>query len=199
MHGEEDEVDPNWFGAPEDQPFKKNTVAKDTTCPTPVVESSTAKTPAASSPAAPIPQPEPAAPVSDQMLAWRLENGAAASYVKSAVNAGVGEVGDINVVHHYVTGIAKKCAVDDPLEQMLLDQILICYHRVAALHVSSSQGRTPEATTAYNSAAVKLQAELRRSVLALRELQRMPLEAGVFIQQMVRVQRGATEPDSKKN
>ena len=46
MHEEEDGVDPNWFGAPEDQPFRKsNVVAKGAACPTPVVESSTAKTP----------------------------------------------------------------------------------------------------------------------------------------------------------
>ena len=47
MHEEDDDDDPNWLGAPEDQPFRKRTaVAKDTTSPTPVVESSTAKTPA---------------------------------------------------------------------------------------------------------------------------------------------------------
>ncbi len=80
MHEEEDGIDPNWFGAPEDQPFRKSdVVAKDTTCPTPVVESSTAKTPPA-----PVPQPEPVAAVSDEQMAWRLENGGAASYVKSA-------------------------------------------------------------------------------------------------------------------
>ena len=186
MLEQEDDDDPNWLGAPEDQPFRKRTVvAKDTICPTPVVESSTAKTPAASSPAAPIPQPEPAAPVSDQMLAWRLENGAAASYVKTAVNAGVGEVGDINVVHQYVTSMSKKCDVDDPLQRMLLEQILIGYHRLGALHESSSRSRTPEAAVAFNGAAIKLLAELRKSMLTLRELQQMPLGAGVFIQQVV--------------
>ena len=185
MHEEKDEVDPNWFGPPEDQPFKKNAVAKDTTSPTPVVESSTAKTPAASSPAAPAPQPEPVAAVSDEQMAWRLENGGAAAYVRSAVTAGLGEVGDINVVHQYVTNMSKKCDVDDPLQRMLLEQILIGYHRLGALHESSSRSRTPEAAVAYNGAAVKLLAELRKSMLTLRELQQMPLGAGVFIQQVV--------------
>ncbi len=191
MYEEEDDDDPNWLGAPEDQPFRKRTVvAKDTTGPAPVVESSTAKTPAA-----PVPQPEPVAALSDQQMAWRVEQGAPAAYVKSIVCAGLGEVGDLNVMAAYADNLAKKCAVHDPLQKMMLDQILLAYHRVAALHVASSQGRTPEATMAFNSAAVKLQTELRKSMLALRELQRMPLEAGVFIQQMVRVQRGATEPD----
>ena len=181
MPEEEDEVDPNWFGAPEDQPFRKSTaVAKDTTYPTPVVENSTAKTPPA-----PAPQPEPVAAVSDEQMAWRLENGGAAAYVKSAVTAGLGEVGDINVVHQYVTNMSKKCDVDDPLQRMLLEQILIGYHRLGALHESSSRSRTPEAAVAYNGAAVKLLAELRKSMLTLRELQQMPLGAGVFIQQVV--------------
>ena len=180
MHEEKDDDDPNWLGAPEDQPFKKNTVAKDTTYPTPVVENSTAKTPPA-----PAPQPEPVAAVSDEQMAWRLENGGAAAYVKSAVTAGLGEVGDINVVHQYVTNMSKKCDVDDPLQRMLLEQILIGYHRLGALHESSSRSRTPEAAVAYNGAAVKLLAELRKSMLTLRELQQMPLGAGVFIQQVV--------------
>ena len=181
MHEEEDGIDPNWFGAPEDQPFRKSTaVAKDTTYPTPVVENSTAKTPPA-----PAPQPEPVAAVSDEQMAWRLENGGAAAYVKSAVTAGLGEVGDINVVHQYVTNMSKKCDVDDPLQRMLLEQILIGYHRLGALHESSSRSRTPEAAVAYNGAAVKLLAELRKSMLTLRELQQMPLGAGVFIQQVV--------------
>ena len=181
MHEEDDDDDPNWLGAPEDQPFRKRTaVAKDTTSPTPVVESSTAKTPPA-----PVPQPEPVAAVSDEQMAWRLENGGAAAYVKSAVTAGLGEVGDINVVHQYVTNMSKKCDVDDPLQRMLLEQILIGYHRLGALHESSSRSRTPEAAVAYNGAAVKLLAELRKSMLTLRELQQMPLGAGVFIQQVV--------------
>ena len=181
MHEEEDGIDPNWFGAPEDQPFRKSTaVAKDTTYPTPVVENSTAKTPPA-----PAPQPEPVAAVSDEQMAWRLENGGAAAYVKSAVTAGLGEVGDINVVHQYVTNMSKKCDVDDPLQRMLLEQILIGYHRLGALHESSSRSRTPEAAVAFNGAAVKLLAELRKSMLTLRELQQMPLGAGVFIQQVV--------------
>lgn len=176
--------DPNWMGKPEDQPFRvQNAEVIDKSPPAPAVKNSPAEPPATTS----LPQPEPAAAVvSDELMAWRLEHGAAAAYTKSVVNAGVGEVGDINVLHHYVDSIAKRCAVDDPLQQMLCDQIVLAYHRVATLHVASSQGRTPEATVAFNSAAVKLQAELRKSMLTLRELQQMPLEAGVFVQRLVR-------------
>lgn len=187
--------DPHWMGRPEDQPFRtKDVTVNDNSPPVPAVKKSPAEPPAATSP----PQPEPAA-VSDELMAWRIEHGAAAAYTKSVVNAGIGEVGDINVLHHYVDSFAKRCAVDDPLQQMLSELSLLGYHRVAALHVASSQGRTPEAIVAFNSAAVKLQAELRKSMLTLRELQQMPLEAGVFVQQIVRVQHGVTEPESRKS
>ena len=134
----------------------------------------------------------------DQNLARRVELGAPAAYMKSVVSAGLGEVGDINTMARYIDNMARQCVMDDPLQRMLLDQILLAYHRVSSLHVASSQGRSPEATVAFNSAAVKLSAELRKSMITLRELQRVPMAAGILIQKIVTVQHDCQPAESQK-
>lgn len=57
----------------------------------------------------------------------------------------------------------------DPLEIMMIEQLLICHHRVGDLHVNASQATTAEEAAIYNAAAVRLMGEFRRTTLALRE------------------------------
>ena len=51
------------------------------------------------------------------------------------------------------------------------DQITIQFHRLGALHSSSANAKTPEAVVAYNAAAARLTAEMRKCMVTLRELQ----------------------------
>jgi hypothetical protein len=64
----------------------------------------------------------------------------------------------------------------DPAEIMLCQQLLWSHHRIGQLLVASAAATSPELVEAYNSAAVKLMAEHRRSTMALREY-RAPVSA----------------------
>jgi len=126
--------------------------------------------------------------VSMAQLVDRIERGGPASYMQMILARGLGDVGDINVTAAYIAGVSSDCGTcSDPLLKMLLQQILISFHRIAQLHMSSSQGRTPEASLAYTSAATKLQAEMRKSMLAFRELQQVPMQVGAYVQRQVGV------------
>ena len=57
----------------------------------------------------------------------------------------------------------------DPLEAMMLEQIMIAHHRVLCLHAEAAQAETPELIEVLNSAASRLTAEFRRLCLAVRE------------------------------
>ncbi len=56
----------------------------------------------------------------------------------------------------------------DPIEIMLLHQLVTANSRIADLHAMAACAASPELATAYNLAAAKLMAEFRRSSLALR-------------------------------
>ena len=152
--------------------------------------------------AAPVDGPLPDAgpsPVaeSERETAYRIEHGAAAVYTQAVVHAGVGAIGDVNVMARYMESITGQCTTGNPLEKMLIETIVLLYHRAASLHVSSTEARTPEAVVAYSAAALKVQAELRKSMQTLRELQQVPMEAGVYIQRIVRVERASPVSDSQ--
>ena len=60
-------------------------------------------------------------------------------------------------------------APTDPLEAMMLEQIMIAHHRVLCLHAEAAQAESAEMIEVLNTAASKLTAELRRLCLAVRE------------------------------
>lgn len=55
----------------------------------------------------------------------------------------------------------------DPVQRMLIEQLALAHFRVGDLHVAAAQAQSMEAAKVLNSAAVRLQAEFRRSALAL--------------------------------
>ena len=58
---------------------------------------------------------------------------------------------------------------DDPIEAMMLEQLCIAHHRIAALHARAAKSKDIKVIEAYSSAAQRLLGEWRRLVLALRE------------------------------
>jgi hypothetical protein len=65
-------------------------------------------------------------------------------------------------------------AAADPVEKMMVEQLLWAHHRLGHLHGAAIRATTIETAEAYNAAAVRLMAECRKMSLALREY-RTPL------------------------
>jgi hypothetical protein len=70
----------------------------------------------------------------------------------------------------------------DPLEVLMLDQLLWAHHQVGSLHVQASKTNDAAIAEAYSNAAVKLMAESRRTVMALREY-RSPVRSNLTVGQ----------------
>jgi len=58
---------------------------------------------------------------------------------------------------------------DDPVEAMMLEQLCMAHHRIAALHARAAKSTDIKVIEAYSSAAQRLLAEFRRLAIALRE------------------------------
>lgn len=57
----------------------------------------------------------------------------------------------------------------DPIEVMLVEQLLWAHHRIGDLHTQAASAKTTEAARLFNAAAVRLMGEFRKTSLALRE------------------------------
>lgn len=57
----------------------------------------------------------------------------------------------------------------DPIEAMLIEQLLWAHHRLGHLHLQATSAQAPEAAALYNAAAARLMGEFRKMTLALRE------------------------------
>jgi len=118
-------------------------------------------------------------PVSVAELADRFSKAVGAIYLANVVRPVLIGLADAQMMMEYLAGLIEECGAQyDPLQRMLLEQITICYHRLGALHISSATAKTPEAMVQYNSAAARLFGELRKSLLAMRELQSLPMSTG---------------------
>jgi hypothetical protein len=62
----------------------------------------------------------------------------------------------------------------DPVEQMLLEQLVLAYHTVGQLHLRAGASQTAEAVEAYATAAARVMAEFRRTALALKAYRESP-------------------------
>jgi len=63
--------------------------------------------------------------------------------------------------------------IKDPVEKMLVQQFTLAHHRLVQLHGQASDAQGLEAVKVFNAAAARLQGELRRLALAIRQY-RMP-------------------------
>jgi hypothetical protein len=83
--------------------------------------------------------------------------------------------------------LAASGAPKDPIEAMLIEQLLWAHHRLADLHVTATAAKETDQVSALTSAAARLMAEFRKSSLALREYRSptMPKQVTLVKQQNV--------------
>lgn len=82
--------------------------------------------------------------------------------------------------HAYVTQLIHDAGEPtDPVEQILLEQLMLAHHRLAQLHERASEATRPEAVRILNGAAARLLGELRRLALSIR-LYRAPMGSRTF-------------------
>ena len=113
-----------------------------------------------------------AEPMPAREIAQRLRKCSGAVYAASVVATTMPGLNDTEVWMHYLDKVAVDAnAASNPITRMLTDQITIQFHRLGALHSSSANAKTPEAVVAYNAAAARLTAEMRKCMVTLRELQ----------------------------
>ncbi len=120
-------------------------------------------------------------PLPTKEIARRFAMCAGAAYTASVVATTMPGLGDTEVMMHYLNQLAAEAnAVSDPLVRMSMDQVTIMFHRVGALHTSSANAKTPEAVLAFSAAAARLNAELRKTMLSLRQLQAISMQSATY-------------------
>ena len=63
---------------------------------------------------------------------------------------------------------------DDPIESMLIQQLIMAHHRIANLHVSAATANKVDVRETYNGMAQRLMAEFRHMARTLREYRTPP-------------------------
>ena len=133
--------------------------------------------------ASPTAQTDDAPPeiLSTQEIAVRFGEAAGGIYLASCVGAVMAGLGDPSVMAQYMQDLTRECnAQHDPLQRLLLEQIVVAFHRVGSMHSNAANAKSPELMLGYNAGATKLLGELRKCLLTLRELQAVPLSGGTF-------------------
>ncbi|HQZ65194.1 MAG TPA: hypothetical protein PLY87_08970 [Planctomycetaceae bacterium] len=100
------------------------------------------------------------------------------AYLSGVVRMCSPALSDGDVILQHLIDLMQRAGTDgDPLREIMMQQIAIAHHRVAQLHHSAAESKTPEAVLAFTMCATKLMAELRKSMLAFRELQQIPMDS----------------------
>ncbi|MCL2647948.1 MAG: hypothetical protein FWD61_13195 [Phycisphaerales bacterium] len=93
-------------------------------------------------------------------------------------------LGDAGIIQAFEDIVADAGAPTDPIERMMLEQLILCHYRLAILQAEASGSKTPESVKIYNAAATRLMSELRKFALALRDYRLGPNRKSVaFIRQ----------------
>lgn len=100
------------------------------------------------------------------------------------LDAGIGGDGAMIYINSYLRDAGDPA---DPVERILLQQLLMAHHRLAQLHVRSEQTTSLEAMRILNPAATRLLGELRQLALAIRQYRapQLPKQFSVVHQQNV--------------
>ena len=126
--------------------------------------------------AAAVEEDLPAEILSAHERAENFRRGAAGLYAASISAPVIPGTDDVEMMVHYLHRLTADCnAHTNPMHRMLVEPIAVAHHRIASLHSNSANAKTPEAMVAYNAAAARLMAELRRSMLALQQLQNISM------------------------
>lgn len=112
--------------------------------------------------------------------AENLEELTAAVYLKGLATKSFGDAFDPAAYQAFRDKFLRDAGDSaDPLEQMLLEQAMLCHHHIGHLHQRALDATSPEAAKVFYSALARLQGESRRLALALR-IYRSPLKSKHF-------------------
>ena len=102
--------------------------------------------------------------------AYNLKHKLAASYVYAAAATVAGSHLPAESCVVYLNQILDEAGQPkDPVERMLLEQIVMAHHHVGRLHVRATMAESPDHIKAYNAAAANLLRELCQAVVALKK------------------------------
>ena len=122
--------------------------------------------------AADRPPPKEAAPaLSAGEKAARLRDLGAAAYLYGAAAPVLGEAMDVEAWKRYVDSFVEELGVtkaSGPIARMMGEQLALCHHAVGRLHVRAATRTAASEVVAYSGAIARLQAEFRRTAIALR-------------------------------
>ncbi|MBM4072097.1 MAG: hypothetical protein FJ271_24700 [Planctomycetes bacterium] len=114
-------------------------------------------------------------PSSIEQAAENVKQTTAATYLLASLAPVFGLGNQVEVFKLYLDDIMKSAGnPTDPIERMLIEQLVLAHHNIGRLHVAAATARNAEEANVYNAATARLTAEFRRSALALRTY-RMPL------------------------
>lgn len=141
----------------------------------------------------------PAEMFSTQEVAEKFGRVAGAIYMASIVGGSMSGMDDPSMMSHYLQDLTSECnAQHDPMQRILLAQIMFAHHRAAQLHCSSANARSPEAMIGFNVAAAKMVAELRKLILTMKELQAISMASGTF-KKVAKAQATETKTDQNED
>jgi len=91
---------------------------------------------------------------------------------------------DEGVKKAFDDAVASAGAPTDPIEKMMVEQIIFCHYRLAALQMQAAGAKTLEGVKIYNAATTRLMSEFRKFALAVRDYRLGPSRKSVaFIRQ----------------
>ena len=151
-----------------------------TPAPAVVPADSPSPSPAPAKPAA-VKEETPAEILSARDRAENFRKGSGAIYLGNISGAVMRGTDDPEMMVHYLHGLTADCnAHTNPMQRLLVEQIACAHHRIASMHCNAANAKTPESMVAYNAAAARLMAELRKSMLALQQLQNISMRGTTF-------------------
>ena len=78
------------------------------------------------------------------------------------------EVGPLGVKAYMEKFVMDAGVARDPVERVLLEQLVLAHHRLARLHARAAEATHTDAIRVLNAAAIRLLGEVRRTALAIR-------------------------------
>jgi len=119
-------------------------------------------------------QQQPNAPgkqtTASQHQAEAIKQTSAAAVLATCLGKTYGKVIGSNGFKAYVEANLEAAGnPKDPIERMMIEQLLIAHHRIGELHAEAACAENPEVATLYQVTAARLMNEFRKTSLALRE------------------------------
>jgi hypothetical protein len=119
-----------------------------------------------------------------QAQARAIEETSAAAVLATCLGKTFGTVFNSNAFKAYRDKMLEAAGhPTDPIEVMMVEQLLWAHHRVGDLHAQAAVATTMEAADMYSGAAVRLMAEYRKTSLALKEYRTPPAPKTVTVVQ----------------